>query len=73
MADRRLVEVNAIGEAQGAVVAYVPDGGDRFNAWGAGCGWCIPWVPGDAGAAWGLPEPAAGRVPRWPEGWLKRR
>ena len=31
MADRRLVEVNAIGEAQGAVVAYVPEGGDRFN------------------------------------------
>ena len=31
MADRRRVEVNAIGEAQGAAVAYVPDDGDRFS------------------------------------------
>ena len=30
-ADRRLVEVNAIGEAQGAAVAYVPEDGDRFG------------------------------------------
>ena len=31
MAERRLVEANAIGEAQGAAVAYVPEGGDRFD------------------------------------------
>ena len=37
LADRRLVEVNAIGEAQGAAVAYVPEGGGRFHgAQGAG-------------------------------------
>ena len=30
-ADRRLVEVYATGEAQGAAVAYVPEDGDRFG------------------------------------------
>ena len=66
MADRRLVEVNAIGEAQGAAVAYVPEGGGT-GSMGHGCGWCIPGLPGEQEQRGGYQSQQRGEVPRWPE------